>query len=811
MKPHARAIHRRVAVVTLWSLLASPGGFLRLPITAGVSAAERQGTTAAQKPGTTAKPAAAPTAVVDGGWPRSYATTSGARFVVYQPQVLSWPNQTRMTLYAAVSYEGKGAAKPALGTVKADADTRVSVAERLVDFSVFKITESNFPTLGKEQMQEIVAEITKGIPQQERVIALDRVMAGIDKSQVIAKNVEGVKADPPIVFFSKTPAVVVILDGDPIWSPIEGNDLKYAVNTNWDLFEHGPTKTYFLRDNTSWLKAAALEGPWTPAGTLPPSFSKLPADDNWKEVRSALPGRKISGKDVPRVFVSTHPAEVILLRGEPSYVLVDGTSLLWVNNTESDVFRNGKTGPVYYLVAGRWFTAPDFTGPWTFATPNLPPDFQKIPLEHDRSRVLASVPGTSQAAEAVLLASVPQTARVDKKTVKAPEVTYQGTPDFQPIEKIDVQRAVNTDKDILKVGDLYYMCFQGVWFMSKTPTGPWEVTGTVPKQIYEIPVSSPAHTVTYVTVQESSNDAVVFATAAAYTGLMIAWGCAVWGTGYYYPPYVYYGGRYPIYHPYYPTYGYSAWYNPWTGTYGRGAAVYGPYGGAGVGARYNPYTGTYARGAAAWGPYGGAAVGQGYNARTGTYARGGVAAGPYGARGAAEAYNPRTGAYGATRQGSGVYGSWGQTGVQRGDDWATTSRVTSNVTGATSRVTRTDDGAVASRRGPQGSGFVGANESGDIYAGHDGNVYRKQGEGWQKYDSGGWNTVQQPTPEQRQQAQARASAAGLDSATAGQLARDSAARTEGTQRTRDAGAVRSGGQPRAGSYRPSGGRGGRRR
>ena len=57
------------------------------------------------------------------------------------------------------------------------------------------------------------------------------------------------------------------------------------------------------------------------------------------------------------------------------------------------------------------------------------------------------------------------------------------------IEKTSAQRAVNTDKDILKVGDLYYMCFQGVWFMSKTPTGPWEVTAEVPKTIYEIPVS----------------------------------------------------------------------------------------------------------------------------------------------------------------------------------------------------------------------------------------------------------------------------------------------------------------------------------
>ena len=76
------------------------------------------------------------------------------------------------------------------------------------------------------------------MPDDERVIALDRVLANIDKSQIIPKNVEGVKADPPPIFFSTTPAVLVNLDGDPIWSPIKDNDLKFAVNTNWDLFQH---------------------------------------------------------------------------------------------------------------------------------------------------------------------------------------------------------------------------------------------------------------------------------------------------------------------------------------------------------------------------------------------------------------------------------------------------------------------------------------------------------------------------------------------------------------------------------------------
>ena len=720
----------------------------------------------------TAKPAPAQTRG-DGGWPRSYTTASGAALFIYQPQVASWDNQKQIVAFAAVSHTPKGG-KPALGTIRVESNTSVALDDRLVNFSEFKIAESNFPTLSREEVKAVVSEIAASMPHEERVIALDRVLANIDTSQIIPKNVEGVKADPPPIFFSKTPAVMVNIDGEPIWQPIPQNDLTSAVNTNWDLFQHNPTKTFYLRNENVWLKATDVKGPWGPAGQLPDSFSKLPNDENWKDVKASLPGRTIKANQAPRVFVSQVPAELILLRGEPTYLAVQGaTPLVWVSNTDSDIFRMGASGPVYFLVAGRWFTSKDFTGPWTFATLELPAQFKQIPLEHERSRVLASVPGTREAAEAVVLAQIPQTAHVSRK-LAAPDVNYNGAPEFQPIEKTTVQRAVNTDKDIIKVGDLYYMCFEGVWFMSKSATGPWNVTGEVPKEIYEIPVSSPAHSVTYVTVEDDDDDEILFATALAATGVMVAWGCAVWGTGYYYPPY-YYGG---IYYPFYPTYGFGASYNPWTGAYTRGAVAYGPYGGAGVAQRYNPRTGTYSRGAAAWGPYG--------------------------ARGAASAYNPRTGTTARTRQGANVYGSWGTTGVRRGDDWAATSRYTSNITGNTTRVTRTSDG--------------------DVYAGRDGNVYRKDSNGnYQKYDNGGWNDVPSATPQQREQAQQRASEARdrssttstMDSATRSQVERDSRARAEGATRTTDSSRINSGTSSRSGSYRAGGGRsmggGGRRR
>ena len=684
-------------------------------------------------------------------WPRAY-TVAGADVTVYRPQIASWADRKVLVAYSAVSYLPAAAKSASLGVIKFEGDTTVSLEQRLVNLSNVRITEANFATMPKEQVRDLVNSLASKLVTDRPEVALDRILTALDTSSLIPKNVEGIKAEPPTVFFSTTPAILVNVDADPIWSPIPNNDLKYAVNTNWDLFQHEGLRTYFLRHEQTWLKAADIKGPWTPAGQLPASFSKLPADANFKDVKAALPGVPLALAQRPSVFVSTTPAELILLTGAPVYVSVPNTSLLWVSNTESDIFRAGRDGLIYYLVAGRWFSAPDFSGPWTFASLSLPADFQKIPLEFGRSRVLASVPGTQQAAEAVLLAEIPQHARVNRKQLQAPAVAYNGEPQFQPIESTSLQRALNTDKDVIRAGDTYYLCYQGVWFTGGSPMGPWQVATTIPAEVYKIPASSPIHNVTYVTVQDDdpNDEWVTFAYTAGYTGMMVAWGCAVWGTGWYYPPYWGYGAYGPIYYPHFPTYGYSAWYNPWSGTYGRGAVAYGPYGGVGAGARYNPITGTYARGATAWGPYG--------------------------ARGVAEAWNPRTGTYARTRQGGNVYGQWGTSYVQRGDDWARTGHYTNRITGNTTRAIRTDEG--------------------NVYAGRDGNVYRRQDGSWQQYSDGNWNSAQRPENTTRQQ-----------------LERDHTARTQATQRSRDQGTYQRSGPSRAGagSYRPRTGGGGRRR
>jgi hypothetical protein len=245
------------------------------------------------------------------------------------------------------------------------------------------------------------------------------------------------------------------------------------------------------------------------------------------------------------------PAELILLEGEPKLEAIKGTKLSWVTNTQSDLFRSAADQRYYYLVAGRWFRAETLDGPWSFATTELPDDFKKIPPDHPSADVLALVPGTPQAQEAVIRGHIPQTARVERNQVEPPKVTYQGAPEWKPIEGTSLAYAANSTYDVLKVGDLYYLCFQAVWFVAKAPEGPWELADKVPGEVYQIPPSAPVYPTSYVYVYDTDPNYVTYGYLPGYYGDYYAWGVMAYGTGWYYESYF----HDDVYWPYGYTYG----------------------------------------------------------------------------------------------------------------------------------------------------------------------------------------------------------------------------------------------------------------
>ena len=654
----------------------------------------------------------------DPGWPREYSDGK-ARLVLHQPQVDGWQDFKKLTGRFALELTPAKGAQTIFGTASVEVETKVDLESRIVSYANFQILEVRYPSVtGEEEAQKWVALTKALLPQAPTSVALDRILAYLDVKDVKARPT-AVSMDPPSILVSTQPAVLVILDGKPIPFDIENTDLQKILNTNWDLFFNKKDKRYYLRDGSVWMSAKELNEAWSPVNKMPKEFKKLPDTEQYQDVKKAADSPQ-KPKDATLVLVVNKPSELILIAGEPVFSAVAGTHLMWVSNTETDLFFDSVTRSYFYLTSGRWFRTSDLkSNRWEPATQSLPEDFAKIPADHPRAHVLAAVPGTKQAEMAVLQASIPQKAEIDRKSATA-KVDYSGDPQFQDIQGTGVSYATNTPQDVLKVGDQYYLCFQGVWFVGATPAGPWEAADKIPQEIYSIPPESPKYNTTYVSIYESTPTTVTYGYTAGYTGMYIGYGVAMWGTGYYYPPYYYGYGMYPVYwsYPYY-TYGSSAWYNPATGAYGRGSAVYGPYGGYARGAAYNPSTGRYSWGQKAYGPYGGAASG-GF-------------------------YNPSTGGWGSSYRASNGYQSWGQSVVGRGDQWARTASY-SDARGSVGAYKTSGGGAGVVGRGASGQGGIARTASGDVYAGRDGNVYKRdQSSGqWYKNNGGSWDAVNRP-------------------------------------------------------------------
>jgi hypothetical protein len=661
---------------------------------------------------------AAPTSAAP-SWPKVF-DRNGAHIIVYQPQLRSWRNYRSLVADTAISVTQPGG-QPILGVVSWSASTIANVSARTVFVTDIKVLSSRFPSLPPAQEAAMQQRFAQVYPTMTFTISLDRMVASLEKLNV---PVHSIQADtkPPTILVSTTPAIMLLVEGKPVLAPIQGTSLKYVVNTNWDLFHDG--SDYYLLNDKTWLKSRELSGPWKVTATLPPDFSKLPTGQNWDDVLKAVPPHGTA--PAPKVFFTEKPAEMIVFKGAPAYAPIPGTTLQYATNTESSVFFESSTRQIYVLLSGRWFRASSLKGPWTFASSDLPSSFARIPKGHPYSAVLVSVPGTQAANDAVLLSQVPTTAIVNRVQAEANvKVSYAGEPQFVPIESTTMFYAVNSPERIIRVDSSYYLCYQGIWFVSHSPSGPWKTADFVPAVIYTIPPSSPVYNVTYVVVSNPTPTTVEMSYSSGYMGMfvlgMAVGSTVVYGTGYYYPPYVYWGPHYPIYYPYPYTYGAAAVYNPYTGAYGVGRAVYGPYGSAGTAAWYNPNTGMYGRAVTTQNAYGGH-----------TYA---------------QAYNPWTGTYAATSQGHNQYSQWGSSVVTNGDNWAQAQHIT-NANGTAGSFQTSKGSAGAGVSGKNGnSGFVAKDaNNNNVYAGADGNVYKKDSDGnWSKWSDGSWTPVDPST------------------------------------------------------------------
>ncbi len=638
--------------------------------------------------------AQAPAAPAD-PWPRTIQL-SNAAVVIYQPQVEAWDGN-QIQIRAAVSVKPAGAAAPSFGAVFATARTEVDRTMRTVVFNDLTITRSNFPTL-PDQGAAYASELKTKFGGAARTISLDRVEASLKAAGVKAPSFP-VLNNPPRIIISYSPAILVPIDGAPIVKPVpDDSRFNRVINTRALILQGGLGDSFYLHVYDGWMAASSLDGPWAQARRAPIGMDDVAQKLAASGLVDMLDGgpnanpRPALANGVPTIYTSQVPTELIVFKGQPSFIPIAGT-LLWANNTSADAFVDTTTNNYYLLISGRWFRAATPSGPWAFVPANaLPPDVAHIPTNSPAAVVLAAVAGTPQAQEAVIANSVPQTATVPLANGPAFVPSFDGAPQFQPIADTPLSATTNASVPIIQVdASNFYAVSSGVWFTAPTVAGPWRVATSVPAVIYTIPPSSVAHFVTYVRIYGATPEVVYVGYTPGYMGTVVGpYGTVVYGTGYAYapwvgsvwypPPYTYGVAAAPVYSAALGfTYGFAtglataAWVTPYYGAAyhpyaccgSATASVYGQYGNTAYSGTKTAYAGGGVAGVSSSGSYynkatgtsGNYATNKSYNANTGVAKQTGAvsgtgAAGGTGSAAAGRSYNTETGQRSAASAGS---------------------------------------------------------------------------------------------------------------------------------------------------------------
>ena len=496
-------------------------------------------------------------------WPVVINANDGSVIKIYEPEPESLSGNV-LKSRSAISILQTGASEPIFGTFWAVQTVDIDRDNRQIHIISAKVPNIRFAdNIDANTTNSVKALLESQIPSVEPALSQETVLASLannNESKNLSKDLQN---NPPKIIYANRPSLLVTIDGEPRLQKNSDWNLDAVVNSPFTIVKNGDGM-YYLYGGKHWYQGQSASGQFTYTPNVPYNLNKVKtsidnannSDPGYTSIDSAYS----KTNTIPEVIVSTVPAELIETDGNPSFTNIDGTDLAYVSNSQNDIFLSKDDQLYYILLSGRWYKSANLNTGWSYVDPNnLPGDFAKIPEGSPKDNVLASVAGTNASREAVMDAQIPQTAKVDRKSATT-TVNYDGDPNFQPIDGTDMTYATNTPNSVIYSHGIYYCVDKGVWFQSYSPSGPWSVSTTRPDQEDMIPPTCPLYNTKYVYIYDVDPDYAYMGYTPGYLNTFIYGPTVVYGTGYYYRPWI---GRHFYARPY--TWGFGMYYNPWAG------------------------------------------------------------------------------------------------------------------------------------------------------------------------------------------------------------------------------------------------------
>lgn len=532
-------------------------------------------------------------------FPRDIAI-AGRRMTLAEPTVLSRDPATGKVQLRFAAKITDPIGREFWGVSDCEGVVHLDLNSRLFTVTDVKLGNALQPQLADQDREQVIPSMP-GVFPKEFTLRLELLTAGPQPAPAAgtpaAPTVKASLLGPELIVRT-SPAMLVQIDGDPVFQPVAEFPIEYVINSMSDIFRDPKAGKCYLLGDGRWFESKTVAGPWTPlAGSVPIMLSQIPASHPRAHILRWIPGSQAYAKaktqaptgTAPEVIVRDKPAELVIVAGEPLLTWIPGTKLMNVANTESDLFFHPKSNAYFLTSGGRWFQADDVTGPWKEALGALPDDFKSIPRDHPRGHVVWCVPGTPEAAEAAARALLEEKASLGRAVNV--EIAYEGKgPENVPIEGADLAQVTNSEDDIFKAEGAYWCCARGVWLRSDDGKSQWKPATKLPAAIEAIPEMSGAAHVRFCRPLGAAEDGTAFSVTGGYHGVFFPNGSPVHGTGQTRRGMQRNGNWYA-----YPkTFGENRWYDPAAGMFQPRTVKYDAEGRP-VAAEWSPYTASYGR------------------------------------------------------------------------------------------------------------------------------------------------------------------------------------------------------------------------
>ena len=205
--------------------------------------------------------------VTPDNWPKT-TEVDGVTYAIHHPHLDSWDGY-HYVAHAVVSVLPAGAQDQTFGVITITANAITNRETQTVYLDKIVVTNTSFPTdpgnagAYQQVFQKLMSDGPSSMPLARLEVALVAQKDGQpQQSPVVVANT------PPKFIFTPTPAVLVLIDGDPIWQPLPGTSLSRVINTQ-ALILRDSSGTIYLHLRDGFLSAATLSGPWTVATNVP--------------------------------------------------------------------------------------------------------------------------------------------------------------------------------------------------------------------------------------------------------------------------------------------------------------------------------------------------------------------------------------------------------------------------------------------------------------------------------------------------------------------------------------------------------------